>query len=133
MSHNSTPPATTPAVISKAKESFKIWTEIHKDFPRTEKFGLGRKIDTLYISLLEQLYATSYQRIEEKILGLEKSSAILDRLRFFLQIAWEHKRISTEKYSALSEQLGEVGRQIGGWRKGLQTKTPPQKMEEKIV
>ena len=59
-------------------------------------------------------------------MGLEKASVALDRLRFFLQIAWEHKRMSTEKYSMLSENLGEVGRQLGGWRKGLQTKTPLQ-------
>ncbi len=32
--------------------------------------------------------------------------------------------LDDKKYTTLSEGLYEVGRQVGGWRKGLQTKTP---------
>jgi hypothetical protein len=41
-----------------------------------------------------------------------------------LQIAWENKCISSEKYSVLSEKLEEIGRMLGGWKKGLEKKTP---------
>jgi hypothetical protein len=48
----------------------------------------------------------------------------LDGVKFFLQIAWENKCIPNEKYLKLSEDLNEIGKMLGGWRKGLQTKTP---------
>ena len=46
-----------------------------------------------------------------------------------LQLAWESKIIPTIKYAELTKQLEEIGRQLGGWKRGLQekikqTKTP---------
>ena len=55
---------------------------------------------------------------------LSKTIAKLDNLKFFIQLAWENKLIPTDKYSVLSENLEEIGRMLGGWRKGLQQKTP---------
>ena len=52
----------------------------------------------------------------------------LDGIKFFLQVAWENKYIANEKYFALSENLNEIGRMLGGWKKGIENKekkTPP--------
>jgi len=48
----------------------------------------------------------------------------LDSLKFFLQLAWENKCLANNKYTELSEQLNEIGRMLGGWKKGLEIKTP---------
>jgi hypothetical protein len=48
-------------------------------------------------------------------------------LKFFIQLAWENKLISTEQNIELSKNLEEIGRQLGGWKKGLETKLPPNK------
>ena len=55
---------------------------------------------------------------------LGKIISRLDVLKFFIQIAWENKLIPEDKYIILSEQLHEIGRMLGGWKKGLQSKTP---------
>ena len=47
-----------------------------------------------------------------------------DILKFFLQIGWEHKVLDHEDYAKLILLLDEVGRQLGGWKKNLQEKTP---------
>jgi len=39
--------------------------------------------------------------------------------------------LDTNKYTQLSLQLSEVGRMLGGWRKGIQEKTSAGKAEEK--
>ena len=39
-----------------------------------------------------------------------------------MQLAWENKLIKTEKYAGLSSELEEVGRMLGGWKKGLEQK-----------
>ena len=39
-----------------------------------------------------------------------------------MQLAWEAKLLPTEKYGNISTSLEEIGRMLGGWRKGLQEK-----------
>jgi hypothetical protein len=41
-------------------------------------------------------------------------------LKFFLQIAWEHKVVDHKQYSTLILNLDEVGRMLGGWKKDIQ-------------
>ena len=53
---------------------------------------------------------------------LTKTISRLDILKFFLQTAWENKLIHSEKYIDLSKKLEEIGRMLGGWKKGLQKK-----------
>jgi len=55
---------------------------------------------------------------------LNKAITKLDIVKFFAQLAWESKIIPTDKYSDLIGKLEEIGRQLGGWKKGLQVKTP---------
>ncbi|MEK7553373.1 MAG: four helix bundle protein [Patescibacteria group bacterium] len=61
---------------------------------------------------------------------LGKIISRLDVLKFFVQLAWENKLIPTEKYAELSKRLKEIGRMLGGWRKGLQNKTPAKQTGE---
>lgn len=56
---------------------------------------------------------------------LNKVITKLDIVKFFVQLAWESKLIPTDKYSGLVSKLEEIGRQLGGWKKGLQTKNSP--------
>jgi hypothetical protein len=54
---------------------------------------------------------------------LNKAITKLDIVKFFGQLAWESKLIPTDKYSEFIASLEEIGRQLGGWKKGLQKKT----------
>jgi hypothetical protein len=78
------------------------------------------------LDVLEFTFASIYLVSEQKILMLSRTIAKLDNLKFFMQLAWESKLIPTEKYATVSEKLEEIGRMLGGWRKGLleKQKTP---------
>jgi len=82
---------------------------------------LGNKIESAFLDVLELSFSSVYLPPTHKIIQLGKAISKLDTLKFFCQIAWEGKLIPTEKYIALSEKLEEVGRMLGGWRKGLQS------------
>ena len=69
-------------------------------------------------------FASAYLPPEQKVVLLGKTISRLDVLKFFTQLAWENKLIPTEKYSDLSTKLEEIGRMLGGWKRGLQTKLP---------
>jgi hypothetical protein len=85
---------------------------------------VGQKISQSFLDVLELTFTASYLPPDQKIIMLGKTISRLDILKFFTQIAWENKLISTEKYLELSKKLQEIGRMLGGWRKGLQNKTP---------
>jgi hypothetical protein len=62
---------------------------------------------------------------------LGKTISRLDLLKFFTQIAWENKLIPMEKYLEFSKKIEEIGRMLGGWKKGLQNKTPAKQTGER--
>jgi hypothetical protein len=111
-----------PQAILKEKESYTLWQKLHRDFPRVERLGIGQKIENLFLSVLEMTFSSAYLSLEPKIIMLGKTISRLDVLKFFIQLAWENKLISTEQHIELSQKLEETGRQLGGWKKGLETK-----------
>lgn len=62
-----------------------------------------------------------YMTPEQKVIVLGKVISKLDTLKFFMQLAWESKLIPQVKYIELSQKLEEIGKMLGGWRKGLQS------------
>ncbi len=97
---------------------------MQKNFPKTERYGLGQKINQTFLEVLEFTFTASYLPPDTKIIMLGKTISRLDILKFFTQLAWENKFIPTEKYAELSLKLEEIGRMIFGWKKGLKSKTP---------
>jgi hypothetical protein len=116
------PPREAPKVLLKEKETYRLWIIIHRDFPKTERFGIGQKIEQSFLDVLELTFAAVYLVMEQKILMLSRTIAKLDNLKFFMQLAWESQLVKTDKYANISKELEEIGRQLGGWRKGLQEK-----------
>jgi hypothetical protein len=119
---NLPPPREVPRALLREKEVYRLWIIVHRDFPKTERFGLGQKIEQSFLDVLEYTFASIYLITEKKILMLSKTIAKLDNLKFFLQLAWESRLIKTEKYVEISSGLEEIGRMLGAWRKGLQAK-----------
>jgi hypothetical protein len=89
---------------------------------------LGIKIDRLFIETTEYIFVASRMAKDQKLPYLQKASAKLDMLKFFLQISWEIKSLDSKKYIILSEHLDEIGKMLGGWIGSVKTiseKTPP--------
>lgn len=121
------PPPQVPSVLLKSKEAYSLWFSMLNDFPKVHRYILGGKVEGYFLELLESIFTSLYLPPERKIARLATAISKLDGVKFFLQLCWENKCIHTEKYSELSEQLQEVGRMLGGWKKGLEKKTPTKK------
>lgn len=91
--------------------------------PKCERFGLGQKVDLLFIDLLDLMQKASFSPIETKISLLGDSLSKVDSLRFFIQFCWELKLIPSKQFTLIGQEIEEIGRMVGGWRKGLITKT----------
>lgn len=111
------------SVLEKTKEAYILWFNYRDTFPKKSRYTLGDKIDRYFLDILELLHIATYQKPQDKITTLSKGILRLDSLKFFLMIAWETKLLDTNKYSILSEHLHELGKMVGGWKKGLEAKT----------
>ena len=60
------------------------------------------------------------------MIHLERCISRVDLLKLLLQLAWEIRALDTQKYATLGEALQEVGRMLGGWKKGLEIKNSSQ-------
>lgn len=92
--------------------------------PKKAKYTLGDRIDGRFIQTLELLATASYQSAAEKLATLSRAIVALDTLKFLLQVAWELHLLDNKKYEDLAERLRNIGQQAGGWKKGLEKKTP---------
>lgn len=104
------------------KETYMFWLALHRNFPKVERFGIGQKIEQSFLSALELTFCLSYLPPEQKIPLLNRAISRLDVVKFFVQLSWEGKLIPTDKYSELLLKLEEIGRQLGGWKNGLEIK-----------
>lgn len=113
-----------PSVLIKAKDAYALWFKTIADFPKVHRYTLGGKVETYFLELLESIFISLYLPPQQKYVRLTTAIAKLDGVKFFLQLSWENKCIPNEKYTLLSGLLEEVGRMLGGWKKGLENKTP---------
>lgn len=105
--------------------------EIRRNIERTARFGLGARIDIIFLDLLELLRKAVYTPIDKKIILLEEASDKIDMSRFFVQILWEAHFISNNQYISLGTDIEDLGKIIGGWKRGLISKTSAVKAEER--
>lgn len=120
-------PVTSPKVlpvIERMLAAYKLWFGYRDHFPKKSRYTLGEKIDNRFIEILELLFTATYQSVDEKLFTLERALSVIDTLKFLLKISWDLRILDDKKYAALSEGLHEIGRQTGGWKRGLGKKTP---------
>jgi hypothetical protein len=111
-------------VLERVKTAYKLWLIVHRKMARSERFGIGDRIDSLWLDLLDALRKATYATSIEKITSLDEALRRIDSVRFFLQIAWEAKLMSQSHFISLGKDVEEIGRMVGGWKKGILTKTP---------
>jgi len=115
----STPPRRFLPVLTKCIDAYKLWQEYVTHFPKTAKYTLGGKIDTLFIEIIENLSVASFLSKEHKLPVVQKAIAKLDVLKVFLYLAWNVQALDNKKYVSISEALSEPGKMLGGWHNQL--------------
>lgn len=111
-------------IIQHLVAAYKLWHEFLRVVPKDFRYSLGAKIDRSLIETAEFLFIASYLGKEEKMPYLQKANLRLDVAKFFLQILWDTGALDNKKYISLSERFDEVGRQLGAWIKGVNSKPP---------
>jgi len=107
------------SIIQRLIVAYKLWHEFLPHFPKTSRYTLGEKIDSLFIKITELVFTASLLPRNQKLPYVKKAAAELEVLKFFLQISWEIKALENKKFILLSEKLDEIGKMLGGWLRQL--------------
>ncbi|MEK7194728.1 MAG: four helix bundle protein [Patescibacteria group bacterium] len=101
-------------MLQKTKTAYLLWHEYHATLPKTHRYSLGQRIDTLFVELIEAL-AAAFLSHQEKLPYVRLAIKKADTLKILLLILWETKSLDNKKYIALSVKVDEIGRMLGGW------------------
>ena len=125
--NNITPPRTVLQpnlipVVLKLKDTYILWQTYARHFPKTHRYTLGSKIDDLFLTSIEYCFLASYSSLGDKIPLVDKAISRVDLIKLLLQISYEIKALDTKYYIKLGENIYDIGKMLGGWRKQLLNK-----------
>jgi hypothetical protein len=84
-------------------------------FPRSQKFILGDRIETVMLDILELLIEAAYSRQKAHLLKL--ANLKLEKLRYLIRLSKDLKLLNLKGYEFSARALDDIGRSIGGWLK----------------
>ncbi len=118
------PPPRLLPLLEKLKATYVLWYGYYQTIPKTHRYTLGGKIDALFVETIEAVASATFLNKTEKQPWVRLAIRKLDTLKILLLVLWETRSLDTKKYAVLSLPLEEIGKMLGGWQKGLETKTP---------
>ena len=84
-------------------------------FPRSHKFTLGDRIETIALNVLEALIEATYTR--DRAEALRRANLGIEKLRFLIQLAADLRLLDRRRYEHAARSLDDTGRLISGWMK----------------
>jgi hypothetical protein len=112
-------------VLDKLKTVYKLWHEYHEKIPKSQKYSLGNKIDGMLIEIIEMVSSAAFSIKLEKIPYIRVAIRKLDTLKILILVLYESRGLNDRKYITLSEQLHEIGKNLGGWFGKMQKENSP--------
>lgn len=109
-------------IIQKTYDLYRALHELEKTIPKSERFTVWQRSQTVCLDILQGLISIGYQAPEKRADGLLRIAPSVDMLRVFLRLSFDVKAINHKKYIALQEGLDEIGRMLGGWIKSSRAK-----------
>jgi hypothetical protein len=105
---------TGPAL--EAHQRFITWlVPTLEQFPRSQKFVLGDRIEALALDVLEELIEATYTR--DRRGHLARANLGLEKLRVFIRVAHDLGHLDHRRYEHAARAIDETGRLVGGWLK----------------
>ncbi len=83
---------------------------------------IGARIGNMFLEIIEIAYHAYYANAQEKLPLIITTLKKVDTLKLLITVAWEGKLIQTGHFSALTEELQEISKMLGGWKRGIETK-----------
>jgi hypothetical protein len=83
---------------------------------------IGNRIGNMFLEIVELSYHAYYAAGSEKLSLIVQTMKKLDTMKLLVTIAWEGNLIQNVHFTELSGELQEIGKILGGWKKGIESK-----------
>jgi hypothetical protein len=117
-------------LLQKIKEVYLIWYNYHQILPKSHRYSIGQKIDTLFIETIEAISTASFLSQSEKHPWVRLAIRKIDTIKILFMILWETDSIDNKKYIYLSLKIDEIGKMLGGWNGQLTKQNSPKTGEK---
>jgi len=102
------------------QKMYDLIKEVYRDcnnFPKSQRFILGQRIENTAVNILEGVIAANSE--DSKLGSLLKVSVEIEKLRVFFRLSKDLAFLAFKRYEILTAKLDEIGRMCGGWLKSL--------------
>ena len=89
------------------------------NFPRNRRFTLGERLESGLLDILELLVEAAYSK--NKADTLKRANLRIAVVLHLWRMAFELKIIPSKRYAHGASLLEQLGKQIGGWLKSVNT------------
>lgn len=120
LSHRPAARKAPPELLVLAKwEDFSAWLFEHTGrWPRSARFTLSQRVQTLALEVCEQLVVARYEP-RERAATLQRANLSLERMRVLLRLALNARVMPKRGFETAVRGIDETGRMIHGWRQNL--------------
>ena len=88
-----------------------------EQFPRSQRFLLGDRLQGLALDLLEALVEAQYRKAPRG--ELQRANLLLEKQRLLWRVAYNLRHADVRRYEHAAREIDEIGRRIGAWLKKL--------------
>ena len=101
-------------LIPKIEKYMQYMIEVLIKLPRTEKFSIGNEYKlSMYEVMKKSVYIPKIKKTK-RLYYIQKIDAELVLQRIFLRIMLKNRWIDEKKFKVAIEQIGEIGKILGG-------------------
>ncbi len=86
-------------------------------FPRAVRYGLGSRIETAHLDILEELLHAQYSRGADRTRALDLANRRLQVARHLVRLSKDLALISERSAVHVAALQVDLGQQVGAWRK----------------
>lgn len=88
-----------------------------EQFPRSQRFLLGDRMQGLALDLLEVLIEAQYRK--QPRAELQRANLLLQKQRLLWRVAYNLRHADVRRYEHAAREIDEIGRRVGAWLKKL--------------
>ncbi|MBI2327070.1 diversity-generating retroelement protein Avd [Candidatus Curtissbacteria bacterium] len=109
-------------IFAKLYDFYKNLSQEITTFPKTKRYTLGQRLDSLTLDIFELLF--SVPNSKNKLEVLLQISIKLDLIKILLRLSKDTQAIKNNKYLELQAVLQEIGKMLGGWIRSTKQSFP---------
>jgi len=118
----------TPLIL-KSYWLYQLVSPLIIKFPKPYRYGLGEKLQTAILNVVDLTAQGLYCRQPLKELQILKLIGAIQVVQLFIRLAYDEKLIDEQQFFRFSDQISELSRMAAGWL--VSTRNPSPAAEKK--